>query len=135
MCGIYDEKRDAKKYAEGAVPYVKKYKMDDYKYLNYTTWYFYAHDAITDTSLLNQALAWAKKSVDNNPSVIAYDAYASLLYKLKRKNEALKAIHTAIDMKQKAGEDISNLKLMLDNITTMNQTNEKNTLFNTTLSS
>ena len=115
----YDEKRDGKKYAEAAEPYVNKYKINDYNYLNYTAWYFYAHDEITDASLLNQALAWAKKSVEGHPCVAAYDAYASLLYKLNKKNEAKKAIETAIEMRKKEGEDISSSKYLLDKIQAM----------------
>jgi len=115
----YGEKRDAKRYAEVAAPYVNKYRANDYDYLNYTAWYFYAHDEITNTILLNQALVWAKKSVDAHPCVAAYDAYASLLYKLNRKNEALKAIETAIDLRKKEGEDIASSKYLLDKIQAM----------------
>jgi len=53
------------------VPYVNSYRINDLKYLNYISWYFYAHDEITDPSVLNQAIGWAKKSVNEQPSVIA----------------------------------------------------------------
>ena len=53
---------------------------------------------ISDTSLLNTALSWSKKSIEQDEKPMYIDTYANLLYKLGQKEEAIKQEEKAISL-------------------------------------
>ena len=52
----------------------------------------------TNTPLLNKALTWSKRSIEQDENPMYIDTYANLLYKLGQKNEAIKQEEKAISL-------------------------------------
>ena len=115
----YEAKQDWKKYADATISYVNKYKMNDWELLNTFAWSFYKNDNVTDKIYLTQALEWVKKSVGINSNYQNNDTYASLLYKLKKKKEAMKAAETAIALGKKENQDYSATEALVIKIKAM----------------
>ncbi len=94
LAGRWDE------YLQRAIPLVNTYLQDDFKELQHYAWEFCKVDAITDTESLNQAIAWARRSVELNSTFSPYNqgVLAALLLKTgDRKQgivEARKALKT-----------------------------------------
>lgn len=69
--------------------------------------YFFVFMFDRDVSDLKDAAKWAKQIIDNNPTFPEYyDTYASLLYKLNRKNEALMVERKAMELDRGQHADI-----------------------------
>jgi thioredoxin-related protein len=91
----YGDKGDYKKYTATIDGYLK-FKKNDWMYLNIYAWMIYMNENIKDDSLLALALGWSKQSLAINSNYQNNDTYAGLLYKLKKKKEAIKAAEIAI---------------------------------------
>ncbi|CCH51164.1 thioredoxin domain protein [Fibrisoma limi BUZ 3] len=79
--------------------------------LNNLAWSYYEN--LTDKTDLNQALAWSARSLELQRNGSFMDTYAHLLYKLGRKNEAVKVQQEAIALEKKAGNDTTLLEQAL----------------------
>lgn len=86
-----EKEQDWKAYTKVAITYVNAYLETDYRGLNDYAWKFVKHPAITDQNALEEALRWSKISIENDKKhYLAFmDTYVWLLFKLKRKEEAL----------------------------------------------
>ena len=96
---------DWKKYRKQAVKYVKGYAMNQPDVLNNIAWDFYEN--VDKRKFLKKALAWSKRSVDLKDDYYNNDTMAALLYKLGKKDEALKAAENAIAIAKRNRQDYS----------------------------
>lgn len=79
-----------------------KYDLRDAEFLNSIAWIVYEN---TDqTAYLEKALNWAKRSVTFNSTYNNNDTMAAILYKLKRKQEALVYAQKAVEIAQSQGK-------------------------------
>ena len=91
--------KDWKMFAALAMENVDTYYSNDNNELNNIAWEFYEN--VFDVAPLVKAEAWAKQSVTLEPSYASLDTYASLLYKLGKKDLALAAATKAIEYAKK----------------------------------
>lgn len=83
------------KYVEQAILMANSYQDDyDWKTMNTLAWDFYMN--ITDKASLELAIPWIKRSIEIESNYFNNDTYAHLLYKLGRKEEALKVAEKAV---------------------------------------
>ena len=90
---------DWSKYADASSKYVKKFALDNQHMLNSVAWNFYEN--IDDKAMLAKAEGWIKKSIEIEKSYANVDTYAAVLYKLGKKEEALKAVDEALSLATK----------------------------------
>ena len=109
-------KKDWGSYKNHFIYYVNKYLMNNYSELNAHAWEFYKNKFITDEIALNEALKWAKRSIELNSYPQNNDTYAAILYKLGRKQEALAAAQKALEMYNSAGIDGSQTLQLIEKI-------------------
>lgn len=112
--GYYAIKGDWKNYALNASGLVSKYLTDNAMQLNYFAWNYYEH--IDDKDGLNEAIGWAKRSLELSETWATADTYTALLYKSGRKKEALKAAEKAIAIGKKTGQDTTPTEELLEKI-------------------
>lgn len=101
----YAEKKDWIRYCNNVVKKVERYGpyglfSIDVQY-NEIAWDLFLHS--NDQNELRKALAWSNKAIElmKQPNATYYDTYANLLYKLGRKEEALKYEEKAVSMNPK----------------------------------
>ncbi len=112
----YAKEKDWLKIAEKANEYFEKFAPNDWEMRNDFAWTYFKNDNIRDRKLLENALKWAKESVELNEEYMNTDTYAALLYKLEMKNEAIKMANRAIELAKKSGDDFSETKKLLEKI-------------------
>jgi hypothetical protein len=94
----------------------------DANYLNEFSWEIYSY--YNDSLILNEALIWCGKSIEIKPSYENLDTYASLLFKLKRFEEAEQYAVKAIEDGKKNNQNIQETITLLDKIrASMNDSN------------
>lgn len=108
----YKKNKDYNNYGPAVVPLVEKYKMNDADYLNNVAYEFYEN--INDKTLLEKALQWAKRSVELNKKSHNTDTYASLLFKLGKKAEAIEQEEMAIKLAKEEGVPYDDLVKTLE---------------------
>lgn len=111
---LYQRDGNWKKFAATAVPFADKYAKDNAGVLNNLAWAFY--ESITDKVLLEHAAEWAKHSSELENSYANNDTYASVLYKLGKKEEAKKTAEKAIELAKKNNEDYKGTEELLQKI-------------------
>ena len=90
------------------------------KEFNSYAWTIY--EKVSDEAVIKKASQWMKKFIDenqNNPKAslyAEYDTYASILYKLKMKNEALSAANEAVKRGKASNQDIADTEKLIENI-------------------
>ncbi|MBL4654591.1 MAG: thioredoxin family protein [Bacteroidia bacterium] len=92
----YNMTEDWGKYAAASSKYVQKFASDNQHMLNMIAWNFYEN--IDDKGMLAKAEGWIKKSIEIEKSYANVDTYAAVLYKLGKKEEALKAVDEALSL-------------------------------------
>jgi len=113
--GFYKRIENWKKYANTAVYYIDRYlPKDDYMMLNQIAWVFYEH--IDNIIYLDMAVDWAKRSVELHKDIYNIDTFASLLFKRKKYEEALKIAEEAILLQKEAGQDTPVTQALLEKI-------------------
>ena len=105
---------DAQAYAEATVRYFQTYPPDNPAELNNAAWSFY--EMVEDRALLEQAVAWAERSVALAPAYYNYDTLAALYHKLGKMRKAKKAAEKAIELAKAEGEDYSATQELLERI-------------------
>jgi thioredoxin-related protein len=117
----YQNRKNWKEYASAAVKGADKYMIDNAMALNSLAWNFYEN--IDDKSMLEKAEGWAKRSLEIQPMYANADTYASVLYKLGKKEEAKKAAKNAIEIAKKNGDTYSETEELLKKIEALNTDN------------
>ncbi|QQS27854.1 MAG: thioredoxin family protein [Sphingobacteriales bacterium] len=103
-----------KQYISTASNFLDDFKTKDPNTLNNIAWEFFLHaDKKKD---LKKASKWAEQSVKLEPAYYNWDTYASLLYKLDKKKDALKAANQAIELAIKSKQDYSSTQKLVDRI-------------------
>jgi len=86
-----------KEFGMVAMPYLRKYaNYTDPGALNSFAYDVFLH--LNDSAVVSDAIGWAKLAMEKLPDPNVYDTYASLLYKVGRKEEALKFQRIAVRM-------------------------------------
>ncbi len=107
--------KDWKKLKELTIENMDRYYLDNIYMLNTVAYEFYLN--IEDTEALTHALKWAERLNELQKDRPMYlDTYASLLYKLGRKDEAIFIQEKAIRIAKEKGESTSELELFLNKI-------------------
>ena len=112
--GYYFAKKEWGNYAKTVIEYEKAYPKDNWNWYNSVAWDFY--EKIDDKKLLEQALKWAEKSLEFNEYYANTDTKASVLYKLGRKEEALKTAKKAVEMGKANGSDVKVTEELVEKI-------------------
>jgi len=91
----YFNKNEITKFAEAAIPYIKKYgdRVPLFELNNYAWAVF---ENVNDSALLKCALGWSEKTLQEDGSITFMDTYANLLYKLGKKREAISFEENAV---------------------------------------
>jgi thioredoxin-related protein len=93
------KKEDWNTFAKLAVENIDIYYKDDVGMLNSIAWDFY--EKVENKNALLKAEEWAKKASDTEKNYAFLDTYASVLYKLGKKQLALDAANNAIEEAKK----------------------------------
>jgi thiol-disulfide isomerase/thioredoxin len=101
-------------YASTAVRLVEGANVDDPDMLNSLAWTFY--ESVDDPAMLKKAEGWASKAIAAKESYEIVDTHAALLFKLKRKKEAMKEAQRAIELAKKEGTDYAGTESLLGKI-------------------
>ena len=103
--------------------YIEDNKRGDYSnFLNSIAWEVYVNN--NNPMVLNEAVKWSAKSIEKNDNWMYFDTYASLLYKLKRYEEAKPIAEKAYQL----GKDPDTKKLLDDIIKNLALNKEKELL-------
>lgn len=114
---LAEKKQDWLNYSKLALNNVDLYYLNNADLLNSFAWTFYEH--VNDIECLVKAEQWAKKACELDDSYANLDTYASVLFKVGKKDDALlivkKAIHAAekAQLDPKDYETTSNLMLKI----------------------
>jgi thioredoxin-related protein len=111
---LYKSEGDWDKYIQLLSSYGDKYLEDKAMDLNGIAWLFYEHT--DDRALLEKAERWAKRAVELQDIYPTNDTYASILYKLGKKEEAQKAAERAISLAKTNGNNYDETKQLLKKI-------------------
>lgn len=101
-------------FSKAAEKFIEKYAMNDAGKLNSVAWKFY--EQVSDPAMLEKAARWAKKSTELDDRYYNNDTYASLLFKLNKRDEALKIAKKAIELGKKEGSDVTETEELLTKI-------------------
>ena len=110
----YGMKKDWNNYAQTAVRYFDNYGKEDYQGMNNEAWTFYQH--IDDKALLQKAEQWTKTATAKVDDYYNHDTYAAVLYKLQKKEEALKQAEIAIAKAKELKLDYKSTEDLLEKI-------------------
>jgi hypothetical protein len=113
-CQYYYSKNDWTNYATKAIEYINNFNINDPNELNNYAWNFY--EKVNNKKMLEKALEWSKKSIEQKYIYAYLDTYAALLYKLGNKKEAEKYAELAIKKAEEENEDASETKELLKKI-------------------
>lgn len=93
------KKEDWATFAKLAVENIDKFYKDDVNTLNSIAWDFY--EKVENKNALSKAEEWAMRACEIESSYANLDTYASVLYKLGKKQQALDVANKAIDAAKK----------------------------------
>ena len=109
--GLGELTEDWEMYARGAVSFIKP-ETEEQDFILDVAWKFYLF--VDDKENLLKALNWTKYVLDNyDPDPAIIDTYASLLYKLGKKEDALKFEQQALQLAQSWGEETQHYEYQL----------------------
>ncbi len=97
---------DFNTYQKEIIRYVNTHLQDNWEELNQYAWSFYKNEKITSKNSLEQAINWARRSIELDSNYYNNDTYAHLLFKVGRKKEALNAAKKAIELASKSDKKI-----------------------------
>lgn len=106
-----EKEKKYKEYCEVATDDVSDYFMDDANALNSFAWNVFEWS--NKKKELEIALTWAKQALTMEKSPAVQDTYANLLFKLKRKQEAIEAQKLAIEWAKQNGDDPTDYEKVL----------------------
>jgi thioredoxin-related protein len=113
----YLSKNDISNYSVTAVKYYNQYPSTDLQELNAVAWTFY--ERVDDPALLQEAVKWAKKSVDLNSYSFNNETLAALYYKLGDQANAKQTVEKAIAHAKANKENHDSASDLLKKIDTM----------------
>lgn len=98
---FYENKKDWDKFGPAVVSYMKDYGSNaSPEQLNDFAWNVFLN--CSDMACVEQALAWSKRSIDNNEEPMFMDTYANILYKMGKKDEAIEWETKAMNLETSA---------------------------------
>ncbi len=100
------------KYMAVAADGIEKHYWDDARALNSVSWTIY--EKVDNPNALAQAERWAARAVELEPEHTIIDTQAHLLYKLGKKEEALKLEKLALKKAEEAGDDTEDYQAFID---------------------
>ena len=109
--GLGEITEDWEMYARGATSFIRP-ETEEQDLILDVAWKFYLF--VNDKEQLLKALNWTKYVLDNyDPDPAIIDTYASLLFKLGKKEDAVKFEQQALQLAQSWGEDTSHYEFQL----------------------
>jgi tetratricopeptide (TPR) repeat protein len=91
----YQNKKDWNNYQKAIIPYMQKYsEQAEPGQLNHYAWTVFEN--CKDAACIAEALEWSKRSFKDKENPMFIDTYANLLYKMGKKDEAMKWQEKAI---------------------------------------
>ncbi len=84
---------------EAAQPYIENFGMSDANELNNAAWIIF--ESYSEPNRLEAAANWAKQSIELKKDFANTDTYANLLFKLGKKEEALKMAKESLELGKK----------------------------------
>lgn len=109
--GLGELTEDWELYAKGAVGFLRP-EIEDQELIMDISWKFYLF--VEDKTKLMTALNWTKQVLDSNePQPSTIDTYASLLFKIGRKEDAVKFSEQALQLAQSWGEETEHYEFQL----------------------
>lgn len=108
----YFGKKDWNNYGKSYLQYFKKYGWRFHGAGNLNNFAWSVFENISDKEILEEALKWSYKAVQESKSIYTVDTYANLLYKLGRKQEAIKWQEEAIQLNPEFQASKENLRKM-----------------------
>jgi hypothetical protein len=96
-----------KKFFDSSVSYIEDHEIQDSEELNQQAFLIAELATIEDKEILEKALAWVKKSMDQDVNYANADTRALICYILARNEEAKKYAELAVNLGRKEGEDVS----------------------------
>ncbi|GAA3587413.1 DUF255 domain-containing protein [Flavivirga amylovorans] len=108
--------QDWDSYIKYTIAYVNTHALDQPTALNNFAWGFYKNNAITDYKVLNEALGWVNRALQNKENYSFLDTKAALLYKLHRKEDALMAANNAVKLAEENARDASETLRLIEKI-------------------
>ncbi len=115
--GFYQQAGQWKQYAHASFTYLQLYADSNWLIMNNICWAIYEN--IDDTLILDSALTWIQKSIAIYESYYNTDTYAALLYKLGRKEDALRACERALILAEQEKIEAPGTKELLVKIKAM----------------
>jgi thiol-disulfide isomerase/thioredoxin len=108
---LYQRQKDMDKFVPAAEKVIK-FMGTDAGILNAAAWTVFENTI--DKDKLSAALLWAKKGIDVEKSAGIVDTYANILFKLGKKEEAIKYETEAVELAKKEGEGAEQLQQTLE---------------------
>lgn len=113
----YKLKSEWEEYQKLAPSFVETYCKTDHRRMNEVVFTLYERGQ--GTAILEQCEGWSKKCVAMVDNFKYNSTYASILYKLGKKDEALKTINHALELGTKVGADLKQASLLREKIQEM----------------
>jgi thioredoxin-related protein len=102
-------------YAQAVISYVNKYALNDGNQLNNYAWSFY--EKVDNAKYLQEAEKWSElASSMQKADWHVLDTYAAVLFKLKKKEQAMIEAQKAISLGKRLGDDVSETEVLLQKI-------------------
>lgn len=109
---FYERLGNMEEYLPAAMAYYTTYPSDDFAELNSLAWTFFEN--AEEEAQLEQALAWARRSVELNSYYPNLDTLAWLYHKLGQQKQAEATAQKAIEAAKEAGLDYSDTEAIFD---------------------
>lgn len=108
---LFKRKKDVDNFVPAA-DLLLKLKSATTEKMNEAAWFVFENSS--DKEKLEKAAGWAKKGFEMNEESGICDTYANILFKLGKKQEAIKYEEKALELAKKAGEGVEEIQKTLD---------------------
>ena len=105
-----------KKFFLSSVSFIEEYEIQDSEELNLYAYLIAELASTDDKEILEKALVWVKKSMDQDVNFANADTRALICYKLSENEKSRKYAELAVNLGRNEGEDISGLLDLLKKI-------------------
>jgi len=107
----YQQRGDLDNFARSALDHYQRFPTEDADELNEIATLFAQN--LSDPAMLQQAVAWAERSIAQQENCFNQATLATLHFKLGKKKSATKAARRALELAQAAGEDDTPMRELL----------------------
>jgi hypothetical protein len=105
-----------KKFFLSSVAFIEEHEIQDSEELNQYAFFIAELASTDDKEILEKALVWVKKSMDQDVNFANADTRALICYKLSKNEESRKYAELAVNLGRNEGEDVSGTMDLLKKI-------------------